>query len=1339
MNRFYDKVIQHRKLILTLFAVAAVLMLICMQFVAVNYDMNSYLPKDSSSTLALEVMEKEFDGGIPNARVMIYDVSIAEALEYKEQLAGIDGVSTVQWLDDSVSITQPLELADAEVVETYYKDGNALFTVTIEENYIIDAVADIRELIGEDNAMTGSAVNTAIATESTVDEIKVISVIAILFVLFILILTTTSWLEPVIILLGLGTAVVINAGSNLMFGEISFVTNAAGNILQLAVSLDYSVFLIHRFEECRKEEANPETAMRNALVKSTFSILSSGLTTVIGFLALVLMRFRIGPDLGLALAKGVAISLITVFLFMPGFILSTYKWLDKTKHRSFMPDFHFLGKFVSKIMLPLAVGFIILIIPAYLSSINNSYYYGSSHIFGKGTQLGDDTKAIKEIFGEKDTYVLLVPKGDTAKESALSNALKQLNGITDIISFVDMAGAEIPYEYLDNDTLSLLESDNYSRMVITADVPYEGEETTALIDALRECINQYYPDCYYLAGEGISTYDLQETVTADMLKVNLVAIGAVFIVLLLSMKSILLPLILVLTIETAIWINLSIPYYINSTLFYIAYLIISSIQLGATVDYAILLTDRYREHRLYLNKKDSVIHTISSVTVSIITSGSTLAVVGFLLGVFSTHGLLSQLGFLIGRGSICSIIAVLFILPGFLYMFDRTFTGRKGGTNMKKCAKQVTALLLAGVLLTGNSTAALAAQSPSEKEEVVYAMLDSNGNVTGVYVVNSFSGGDIVDYGDYAAVRNMTTTDEIHSDGDKISLSTEADKIYYQGNLKTTDIPWNFSIHYYMDGKEYTPSEIAGMSGKLDIKMSITQNPSCDKSFFEGYALQATLLLDTKKCSDITAEGATIANVASKKQLSYIILPGKETELSISADVTDFEMEEISINGVRLNLDMKFDDSRFQEQVQKIQTAGSELNNGAAELNNGAGSLNEATRKLNDGIADIQNALNTLNGQSAALTDGSAEIFKALWQIQTALNDVSANFEKLSELSEASAQIKHGIDSLVTGLNTLDGTVSQYYQSLQAAGLDDTGVLAAQNEQMIAALGITDTQRILYQSYVQGETSGAGNGVLSVLRDIQELANTGNTEAITLISQYQSAESNQAGSGAAVIRTYIENAGKLITVEALLTADKAYIDGSSRLISGIDNALDSESGTLMTGAHTLQDKYDEFNINIQALVLSLEDLAQNMGSLKTGIDTLVTHYTVLDDGINGYTGAVAQILEGYNSLYEGSLQLAEGTSSLYSGTQDLLAGTENFQSETADMDIRISDIITDTIDTMTGKHAETISFVSEKNTNIDSVLFVIKTQAIEKTAEKQPAPSAEKKRSLWQKFLDIFR
>ena len=677
MNKFYTAVLKHRKAVIALFAVAFVVCVICSQLISVNYEIADYLPAETASTISLELLNKEFGGGVPNARVMVTNVTIPEALEYKQKLKQIDGVQGVTWLDDAVDVTAPLATLDPDTVQTHYKDSCAVFSVTIDTAKQLTAVEEIRALIGESNAMTGSAASTADATATTVIEVMRVTVIAVIFVLVVLILTTTSWVEPLLVLAGLGIAIMLNKGSNLIFGEISFVTNAAGSVLLLAVSLDYSVFLLHRFEECRRTNPDVESAMVEALCKSTSSILSSGLTTVIGFVALLLMQFRLGVDLGMALAKGVAICLLTVFLLTPSLTLVTYRLIDKTRHRSFMPSFKGLGKLVRKVAIPMVCLFAIVVAPAYLASNANGYLYGSSAMFNEETRYGRDTAAIEEVFGQSDTFVLMIPKGDTATQTALSDELHTLPQITSIISYVDMAGAEIPNAYLDADTLAQLEGEHYARMVLTTNLPEESAETFTLVENIRAIAEKYYPGDHYLAGKGPTNYDMKVSITSDMTVVNLVAVGAVFLILLLTMRALVQPILLVLSIETAIWLNMAIPYFADQPIYYLAYLIISSVQLGATVDYAILLANRYKENREALEKKEAVIQTISDVFVSIMTSGSAMIVVGLLLGYMSTNQLLAQLGIFIGRGGVFSLVIVLFALPGMLYLFDRFVVRKK--------------------------------------------------------------------------------------------------------------------------------------------------------------------------------------------------------------------------------------------------------------------------------------------------------------------------------------------------------------------------------------------------------------------------------------------------------------------------------------------------------------------------------------------------------------------------------------------------------------------------------------------------------------------------------------
>ncbi len=669
MKRLFEYMVCRPKRIVLLGLILAIVCVGMKTQVEVNYIMTDYLPEDSPSTISLDVMQKEFGGEIPNARVMVRDVSISQALKVKRQLEQCTGVTEVTWLDDAADPSIPLEILPEDTVSTYYVDGTALFSVTIEEKLRSEAVTEIRDVIGEDNAMTGDMVSSAVATERTVSEIRVISVCAVLFVLLILMVTLTSWIEPILVLLGLGVAIAVNAGTNLIFGEISFVTNAAGNILQLAVSLDYSVFLIHRFEEYR-EEMPAKDAMVWALCRSANSILSSGLTTVIGFLALAFMRFQLGADLGVALAKGVGISLVTVFFFFPCLLLLAEQGVERTRHRSFVPSCLPLGRAVCRVMLPCALVLVLLIVPSNLFSNRNSFYYGSTQIFGAETKMGQDTQEIEEVFGKQDTYVVLVPNGDLQREKQLSQALHDVPEVKQVLSRVDYIGLAVPQEFLEGDLLSKLESERYTRMVLTMDAEVDSAETFELVNQLRKVISSYYPEESYLAGQGVSTCDLMTTTTADMKKVNGIAIAAVFLVLLLTMRSIPLPVILVLSIETAIWINLAIPYVRGTTVFYISYLIISSIQLGATVDYAILYTNHYLENRRRMGRRDAIANTTAEVTVSILTSGTALTVVGFLLGFLSSHGILAQLGLFLGIGSLLSIGIVLFALPGFLFVFD---------------------------------------------------------------------------------------------------------------------------------------------------------------------------------------------------------------------------------------------------------------------------------------------------------------------------------------------------------------------------------------------------------------------------------------------------------------------------------------------------------------------------------------------------------------------------------------------------------------------------------------------------------------------------------------------
>ena len=671
-RRLYSGVVRYRRVIMVLFVLITAASAFMYPKVKVNYDTINYFPKEYNSTQSLRVMREEF-GDMPNARVVLHDVSRREIKEYRKKIEAVDGVIDVTWLDTYIPVNIPEDMLPDSVSEMYYKDGNALFTLTIDEDKQFEVIPELYEIVGEKGYMSGNAVTTAVAAENTIKEGIVITIAATLLLLAVLTLTTTSWAEPLIIMLGLLIAVIINAGTNLIFGTISFLTSATGVMLQMAVAIDYSVFLIHRFEECRRLYSDPEEAMTEALALSSSSILSSGFTTVIGFVALAAMKFLIGRDLGFALSKGVVICLIVTLTFMPGVILETYRLVEKTSHRSFMPSFEGFGRFVLRATVPMMIVFTLAIIPSYICSERNSFWYGGAYMYGPETRLGADERKIIEIFGEADTYVIMVPRGKAGKERALISELRKDDRISAILSPESFMGLSLPLDMLPDTVTGKLRSEKYDRLVLTVAESPESESAFELVQSVRDTADKYFPGEYYLVGSAAMNYDLKQVVTGDRKRVNLIAVLAIFTVLAVTMRGILLPLILVLVIETAIWINMSVSYVTGSYLFYISYLIASPVLLGATVDYAILFTQRYMENRsdFGLPPEESVLKTIRENTVSILTSGLTLSVTGFLLDIFSSQGMIKQVGMLLGRGTLCSLAAVLFVLPGFLMLFDR--------------------------------------------------------------------------------------------------------------------------------------------------------------------------------------------------------------------------------------------------------------------------------------------------------------------------------------------------------------------------------------------------------------------------------------------------------------------------------------------------------------------------------------------------------------------------------------------------------------------------------------------------------------------------------------------
>lgn len=665
LNWLSEFVNRHKKSIIVAFVAISMVGVLLFLMTPVNYNMMDYLPEDANSTKALNLMQNEFDQPHPNLNVMVEDVSLTQALKIKKQIAGADNVKEVLWLDDTVNLQTPLQMQDKATVETYYKDGNALYMVSVEDGQERTAISSIRDTIGECK-VSGSAADQATSQDMAVSEAMKAIVLIIPVTILILILVTESWIEPLFYLLNIGTPVLINLGANFFRGEISFVTLAAAPVLQIAVSLDYAIFLSHSFDKYKKQGFEPKRAMQLAMNESLGSIGASMLTTLFGFIALLFMNFKIGADMGISLVVGILISFISVMMFFPSLLLCGNKLIEKTKHRRLTPTFQNIGKGISKIRIPIFCIILVLMIPAFLGQSHNSYFYGSSEKTIEGSEAWD----IEQEFGITNSAVLLVPKGNSAKETEMCDALNNLDHITSVTSYSTMVSNKIPTAYLDSSVVKQFYSNDYARVIISSDCAYEGDEAFDMVESVQETADKYYPDSWYLCGQSANMYDIKTCVQHDNTIVTIITIVSIYLILLIMTRNWLMPIFLILAIECSIWLNMCIPYFTGNSLSYLGYLIISTVQMGATIDYAILLTNTYLANRKTSEKKQAMVKTLGDVFNSILISAATLSLSGFCLNWSSSNEVVKVLGGLICRGAILAILMVVLLLPTFLLIID---------------------------------------------------------------------------------------------------------------------------------------------------------------------------------------------------------------------------------------------------------------------------------------------------------------------------------------------------------------------------------------------------------------------------------------------------------------------------------------------------------------------------------------------------------------------------------------------------------------------------------------------------------------------------------------------
>lgn len=670
-----DFIVNQRRAIEIIFSILVVLNLFCNLFVEINYDLKKYLPANVPSETGINLMEKEF--GYPGtARVMMDDVSLYEAKAYKDKIEAVDGVDRVIWADSKTDVYQSGEFIETKDIEDYYKNGRSVMDIIFKEcdtsKRTSRAIDDIRKITGAKGHLIGPSVQDKSVSESLNGEMSGVLALGFALIALVLFLSTTSWFEPVLFLFIMAIVIIINNGTNIFLGTISFLTSSVASVLLLACSMDFSIFLLHAFIRKKEGGEEPEQAIRSALDEAMNSIIPSGVSTIVGFLMLAFMKFTIGFDLGIVLAKGIVISLVTVLFLMPALILHSYKLVEKTAHRPFLPNFEKLANLSFKIRHAVLIFIALVAVPAFVAQGMNDFTYGAETMgYSPGTQLYADEQAINAQFGRSNLLMALYPNTSMVKERQLSDQLEKLDYVKSVTSLSNTLPEGIPTSMVPKSTLNDLHTDRYARMMIYIRTKGESDLAFRASDEIQTIVKKYYPKDSYVIGETPSTQDIKTTINGDYNVVDLLSIAGVGVIYAITFKSTLVPLLLLIPVEMTVFLDMVFPYLVGSSITFLGYLIVSNLILGATDDYGILITTTYLDFRSRMDRKQAFIKTIATCTPSIISSGMILSGAGYILHFTSSIRAIGDLGHLVGRGALISILLMVFLLPAILYLFDK--------------------------------------------------------------------------------------------------------------------------------------------------------------------------------------------------------------------------------------------------------------------------------------------------------------------------------------------------------------------------------------------------------------------------------------------------------------------------------------------------------------------------------------------------------------------------------------------------------------------------------------------------------------------------------------------
>lgn len=1209
MKKLANYICEHKNLIIILSSLFFVLALIGNALTHINYDILVYLPDNIETIKGQNILTNDFGMGGYSIAVM-EGMNAKDIVNLEEDLRNIDGVGEVISLYDVVGTTIPVEMLPSEIVSKLHDGDSDLLFITFEDSTsaerTLNAVEEIRT-ITKDHVKLGGMSSMVLDTMNLSNkEIAIYIIIAVILCLLVLELALDSYIVPILLLLNIGVAIIFNLGTNIFLGDISYITKALVAVLQLGVTTDFSIFLYHSYEAKKKACKNHKDAMVEAICETFTSVTGSSLTTIIGFLVLCTMNLTLGTDLGIVMAKGVALGVITVLTLFPSLLLICDILIEKTRHKAFIPNFSRIYKFVIKHNKLIFACFLILLVPFYLANSKVDVYYKIDKTLPDTLESIQANEILKDKFNMVSMEIVLLDKD--LKQDDMNSIVKELEnteGIDFVLSLEKLQEMNFTSDMLPEDLQNIFINDKYQMLMFNSLYDIASDELNNQVAVVDNIVKKYDKNAI-VAGEGPLMKDLIEISDKDFNNVNISSIVCIFLVLFIVLKSLSLPFLLIITIEFAIFLNMGVAYFGGTILPFVAPIVLGTIQLGATIDYAILMTTTYLEKRKSgLDKKEAMYKTLEYSGNSIFVSGMCFFAATFGVGVYSDLEMVGSLCSLISRGAIISMVVVITILPSILLIFDKlimktTKLGKEMKNNMKNknLKKLGLSLIIGGTLLFSYplNTYALI------KDETIYTKLNYDGSVNNTFVntklINNDSLEEIEDYTILKNILNLSNDNTYRPLGDRIIWNGYRKDIAYRGTT-TKKLPINTKVTYYFDDKETKLEDMIGKSGKVKIvlkyqntdKHTVKVNGK-NETLYTPFMVSMGTIIDDENNSDISVSNGKVINNGTKNIVIGLAMPGlyeslnanelKEMDtITISYNTTKFELATIysmATPKIITSNDVNFKElNTLYAKVNTLQSGIDKIQAGVKELSTGSDTLNSGVKELNKGITTAEEQFQAIKNGSVNLNDG----------INKLANTLNGMMEQVSTIMMQANSLMNSFDAkTLSELNTLiktnDNTIKEF-------------------ETIISSLPNDIKQQIITPE------------MTLKLAELSKL-HTANGDAIKTINDITTKLTT-------IQKEIISLQTKLANIKALQDGINSLQLGSLSLTNGI-NAFDNQA--------------------LKAIVAGSNNLKTGTNTLNTGIKTLENGIVTYNkDGISKITNIVNNNLKGTSNKVQALVKLGE--------------------------------------------------------------------------------------------------